>query len=118
MNIEVIMADGSETPPEVRKAVEGRIARQCAQAGPDATFDRFDVCEAHYALEVDYNKGGWLHERLSNKRRREATHVQLHRMGFKPSHSVREHGFDGLSENGQAIYRLLERRYGFHLWNV
>ncbi|MCX7408679.1 MAG: hypothetical protein NTZ32_11420 [Planctomycetales bacterium] len=51
-------------------------------------FDTFDICEAHYQLEVDYNLGGWLHERPSNQRRMEATHVQLHRM-----HEVQRRGW-------------------------
>ena len=48
-------------------------------------FDRFDICEAHYALEVDYNVGGVLQERPSNQRRNMSTDYQLHRMGFRPS---------------------------------
>lgn len=73
-------------------------------------FNRFDICEAHYLLECDYNLGGWLHERPSNQRRHEATHVQLHRLRFSPSPSL---NFERLSENGQEIYRALEARYGF-----
>lgn len=23
-------------------------------------FDRFDICEAHRAIEIHYNVGGWL----------------------------------------------------------
>lgn len=76
-----------------------------------ASFDRFDICEAHYTIEVDYNMGGWLHERPSNQRKMEATHVQLHRMKFKIGMAHR--GFESLSENGQEIYRELQRRYGF-----
>lgn len=79
-----------------------------------AHLDRFDICEAYLALEWDYNLGGWLHERASNRRRNEATAVQLHRMGFKARRSF--NGFESLSENGQAIYRNLEAKYGFHLW--
>ena len=75
-------------------------------------FDRFDICEAHRAIEIHYNVGGWLHERPSNRRRREATHVQLRRMRFEPA-STRLDCFDALTENGQAIYRELEARYGF-----
>lgn len=90
----------------------------CAPEASQATFDRFDIAEAHYALEVDYNKDGWLHERPTNRRRRQATSIQLQRMGFTPCNGVLEHGFEGLSENGQVIYRALERRYGFHLWNL
>lgn len=74
-------------------------------------FDRFDICEAHLAIEWDYNLSGWLQERPSNQRRREATHVQLHRMAFRPAPSFR--GFDSLTANGKEIYRELEARYGF-----
>jgi hypothetical protein len=73
-------------------------------------FDRFDICEAHLALEWDWNLGGWLHERPSNQRRREATHVQLHRMGFDAGRGFS--GYVSLSENGRDIYHELEARYG------
>lgn len=76
-------------------------------------FTRFDVCEAHYALETDYNVGGWLRERPSNQRRREATHIQLERIGFRPGSSFQ--GFESLTENGQDIYRELQARYGFEV---
>lgn len=75
------------------------------------TFDRFDICEAHYLLERDYNRNGWLPERPSNRRRMEATHVQLARMGFRPSPGLND--VCDLEENGQEIYYHLERRYGF-----
>lgn len=42
----------------------------------------FDICQAHMQLESDYNAGGWLQERPSNARRREATSRQLSRIGF------------------------------------
>jgi len=74
-------------------------------------FDRFDICEAHYMLEVEWNNGGWLQERPSNRRRREATHIQLHRIQFKPAPSLSS--FEDLTENGQEIYRGLCERYGF-----
>ncbi len=73
-------------------------------------FDRFDICEAHYALEIDYHKGGILWGRPSNARRLMSTAFQLSRMGFKPSPLF--NGFESLTENGQEIYRELERRYG------
>lgn len=76
-----------------------------------AYFDRFDICEAHYAMEIDYNSGGVLWERPTNRRRRRSTDVQLTRMGFRAGAMFR--GFESLSENGQEIYRELERRYGF-----
>jgi hypothetical protein len=78
-------------------------------------FDRFDICEAYLALEYDYNVGGWLRERPSNQRRRESTGVQLNRIGFRPG--MGWDGFESLTENGQEIYRDLERRYGFDKFN-
>lgn len=80
-----------------------------------ATFDRFDICEAYAVLEWDYNEGGWLHERATNKRRMQATSIQLARLRFKPHANL---CFDTLTENGQAIYRNLEHRYGFDKWKV
>jgi len=77
-------------------------------------FDRFDICEAYYALENDYNLGGWLHERKSNQRRRESCGVQLHRLKFKVGAGF--NGFESLSENGTEIYLALEERYGFAHW--
>lgn len=76
-----------------------------------ATFDRFDICEAYWLLEVHYNKDGWLYERPSNQHRSEATQVQLGRMRFRPRPSLDE--VWNLTKNGQEIYRDLERRYGF-----
>lgn len=76
-----------------------------------AQFDRFDICEAHYALETDWNVGGWLRERPSNRRRREATHIQLARLGFRAGAGF--NGYESLSENGKEIYWELCERYGF-----
>ena len=66
-----------------------------------ATFDRFDIVEAHCVLEWDYNLRGWLQERPSNWRRREATAVQLSRMHFRPAFNL---SFDTLSDNAKEIY--------------
>lgn len=76
------------------------------------TFDRFDICEAYYVFEIEWNKDGWLHERPSNQRRNEATHVQLHRIGYRPG-MASPCSFDGLEENAKAIYVGLLDRYGF-----
>lgn len=43
----------------------------------------FDICQAHLQLEADYNVGGWLRERPSNRRRMEATACQLSRMNYE-----------------------------------
>lgn len=75
------------------------------------TFNRFDICEAHLALEWDYNQGGWLRERPSNQRHMRSTDVQLTTMGFRPG--MAWGGFESLSENGKNIYHELELRYGF-----
>jgi len=75
-----------------------------------ATFDRFDICEAYAALEADYNAGGWLQERPSNQRRKEACSVQLDRIGFKPGAGWR--GYDSLSDNGKEIYEGAVERLG------
>jgi hypothetical protein len=71
-------------------------------------FDRFDICAAHEAMEVEWNAGGWLHERPTNRRRLQATSVQLARLRYRSPQS----GFESLSENGQEIYHELQRRYG------
>jgi hypothetical protein len=42
----------------------------------------FSVCQAHAQLEADYNRGGILLERPSNKRRNASTGWQLARMKF------------------------------------
>lgn len=72
-------------------------------------FDRFDICEAHCVLEWDYHVGGWLQERPSNRRRRESTGFQLHRMQFKPSPFL---SYEHLTENGKEIYDDLVAKYG------
>ena len=71
-------------------------------------WDRFDICEAHAVLEWDYNLGGWLNERPSNQRRKEATAVQLHRMQFE---ARRDLSYDTLTENGKEIYDELVARF-------
>jgi len=75
-----------------------------------AYFDRFDICEAYCVLEWDWNKDGWLHERPSNRRRMEATSIQLARIQFRPGMGL---SYDSLTENGKEIYSLLCKRYGF-----
>lgn len=72
-------------------------------------FDRFDICEAYCALEWDYNKGGWLHERPSNRRRMESIGVQLHRMQFKPAPNL---SYNTLTDNGREIYDQAVERFG------
>ena len=42
----------------------------------------FDVCHAYQLLEANYNVGGWLRERPSNRRRIESIGCQLARIGY------------------------------------
>lgn len=72
-------------------------------------FDRFDICEAYCVLEWDYNKGGWLHERPSNRRRMESTGTQLFRMRFRSAPSL---DYSTLTENGREIYDQAVERLG------
>lgn len=64
-------------------------------------MDRFDIVEAHAVLEWDYNVGGILQERPSNRRRNQSTGVQLHRMQFKARPNL---SFETLSEDGREVY--------------
>jgi hypothetical protein len=73
-------------------------------------FNRFDICEAHLTMEWDWNRGGILPERKSNRRRNMSTDFQLHRMKFRPGAGF--NGYSSLSENGREIYRDLCKRYG------
>lgn len=74
-----------------------------------AVFNRFDICEAYWLLEYDWNMGGWLQERPSNVRRMESIGVQLSRIKFSPAVNLR---WETLEENGQEIYMEAARRFG------
>lgn len=75
-----------------------------------AHYDSFDICEAYWVMEADWNRGGWLQERPSNRRRKEATHVQLARVRFKPHSNL---DYESLTDNGKEIYADLCAKYGF-----
>lgn len=70
----------------------------------NARWNRLDIVHAWLQLESDYNVGGWLRERPSNVRRREACSVQAHRMGYSLLLPGR------LNANARAIYRKAEAR--------
>lgn len=72
-------------------------------------MDRFDICCAHALLEWGYNVGGWLRERPSNLRRREATAVQLLRLNFKPPFDL---SLETLSDDGKLVYLTNVLRWG------
>jgi hypothetical protein len=48
----------------------------------DSEVSIFAICQAHAQLESDYNVGGILRERPSNRRRNASTGVQLSRMRY------------------------------------
>lgn len=73
-------------------------------------FDRFDICEAYFALEYDWNVSGMLQERPTCRRRMQSVGVQLDRMGFEPRCSLSSR--DTLTENGKDIYDSFVRRHG------
>ncbi len=78
-------------------------------------FDRFDVCGAYLALENDWNMGGWLHERPSNRRRRESIGVQLHRIQYRPAFDSCS-SFESLeNDNQREIYCSALQRFGLRL---
>lgn len=54
--------------------------------GLDNPVSIFDIAQGHSQLEADYNVGGWLRERPSNRRRMEATSCQLARIGCVAPH--------------------------------
>jgi hypothetical protein len=65
-------------------------------------FDRFDICEAWYAYAVDWHGGkhGDIYRIFG----------RLRAIWFNPSTSVREHGYDALTDNGRDIYDALVAR--------
>lgn len=54
--------------------------------GLDSPVSIFDICQAHAQLEADYNVGGWVRERPSNRRRMESTSCQLSRLGYSDAY--------------------------------
>jgi hypothetical protein len=65
----------------------------CQQA---ASFDRFDICYAYKALEMDYNVSGILDGR------KKQVAGQLVKLGFNAGAAF--NGYESLSDNGKAIY--------------
>lgn len=72
-------------------------------------FDRFDICEAYFCVELDFQKDGVLRERSSCRRRRSSIEWQLSNMGFVPAASLQA---QALTPNGHRIYRALVSRLG------
>ena len=77
------------------------------------SFDRFNICQAFQQLEADYNKGGWVRERLSNQRRKESIGCQLSRIGYSNPYGwvdiVPEYGYadrdcEGDEDEVRSIY--------------
>jgi hypothetical protein len=57
-------------------------------------WDKFDICEAYLAIEMDWNEGGMVDGKSYSS--------QLFKMRFRPSPLFR--GYESLTENGKEIY--------------
>jgi len=77
--------------------------KQAAPSASNARFDRFDICEAYLAIEMDYNEGGMVKGKSYSS--------QLHRMQFRAGAAFK--GFDSLTENGKKIYMAKAQSLGF-----
>lgn len=71
----------------------------------DATFDRFDVCEAYWLFAAHYHGGMHSPEY--------ALFTRLHKVRFQPRPSL---SVETLTLNGRAIFDGLVRRAGFYPW--
>lgn len=72
-------------------------------------MNRFAICEAYYALEMDFNIGGALTERRRWREQRESVGFQLYRMHFRPSPLFR--GYESLSDDGKFVYDHYVQNY-------
>jgi hypothetical protein len=57
-------------------------------------FDRFDICYAYLALEMDFNEGGLVDGKSYSS--------QMYGFGFRPSPLF--NGYDSLCDNAKEIY--------------
>jgi len=71
-------------------------------------FDRFDIAEAHFCFACDYHGG-----QDSDLYAVECRILDPERIGLNPRGNIGAGGYPYLEENGQAIYRNLQRRHGF-----
>lgn len=84
----------------------------------DSPVSVFDICQAHQQLEADYNVGGWLRERPSNRRRMEASSVQLSRIGYSEFRrwvdicAERDEDGDPADEDVKDIYLINVLKWG------
>jgi len=96
--------------------------RSTSVEGPTVIWNRFDIAEAYAVLEWDWHDGGWLRERprTCGAVRHAASSVRpprysFTRIGFKSRPNL---SFETLTENGKAIYRHGERKFGLAKWNI
>lgn len=83
----------------------------------DAPVSNFAICQAHQQLEADYNQGGILWERPSNRRRIESTGCQLARIKYRSNFywvDIENPGEDEDSEDQdvRGIYILNVLKWG------
>lgn len=76
---------------------------------------RFSICQAHAQLESDYNIGGMLRERPSNKRRNESTSCQLVRIGYDSPYDwvdICSHDVDDDGDEVRGVYLTNVLKWG------
>jgi len=82
----------------------------------DSPVSIFDIAQAHSQLESDFNMGGWLHERPSNRRRMASTGVQLHRMKYRDTfrwvNVLADRDEDPCDEDVKDIYLINVLKWG------
>lgn len=84
----------------------------------DGPVDVFAIAQAHAQLESDYNVGGWLRERPSNRRRNESTSCQLARLKYRNTYgwvdiyAERDDSDDPQDEDVRGIYIINVLKWG------
>lgn len=84
----------------------------------DSPVSVFDICQAHQQLESDYNVGGIVWERPSNRRRNASTGVQLSRMDYDDVHrwvdicAERDEDSDSADKDVRDIYLINVLKWG------
>ena len=77
-------------------------------------MDRFSIAQAYAQLEADYNVGGWLRERPSNRRRMESIGCQLARIGYSNPYGwvdiVAPYGADDDSSSDHEVREIYMRK--------
>jgi hypothetical protein len=100
------------------------ITRRLPADRPPFSLTRTQIMEVYYLLEVDWNEGGWLHERPSNVQRGrargrvgESTDVQIRDIVTRkgptyPPTITQQLTWNRLTLNQKWLYCFLARKWG------